>query len=170
MPDLEGPHPQTHEIGSMKYYMKVLQPDETVRFAGKLHWIIYRHAILLAILTVIVAVFALSLTNENQKFLALIAAAILAAVTVVSLLRAWFQQWTTEIAVTDKRVISKQGFIARHTQEMNISKVETVDVSQSIWGRILGFGTVAIVGTGASLEPLRYVATPLRLRNAIIVG
>jgi hypothetical protein len=72
--------------------------------------------------------------------------------------------------VTDKRIIHKDGFIARHTQEMNISKVETVDVVQPFWGRILGYGMVRAVGTGASLETLPYVASPLQLRSSIIAG
>jgi uncharacterized membrane protein YdbT with pleckstrin-like domain len=72
--------------------------------------------------------------------------------------------------LTDKRIIYKRGFISRTTQEMNITKVETVDVVQGIWGRILGYGTVGVIGTGASLERIPYVASPLKMRNAIIVG
>jgi hypothetical protein len=53
---------------------------------------------------------------------------------------------------------------------MNVTKVETVDVLQRFWGRILGYGTVRVIGTGASLETLPYVASPLQLRNAIVVG
>ena len=153
----------------MKYYMKVLQPDENVRYVGKLHWIIYGHSIIFGLLTIAMAAWALSL-SENQKFLALSGAGVLAMVTIVTFLRSWFVQWTTESVVTDKRVIHKRGFISRHTQEMNITKVETVDVDQRFWGRILDYGTVRIVGTGASLEPLSHVASPLQLRNSIIVG
>jgi uncharacterized membrane protein YdbT with pleckstrin-like domain len=153
----------------MSYYTKVLQPDETVKYVGSLHWIVYRHAIVLALLAVIVAVFAMKL-EENQRYFPMLGAAILGILAVLSMLRSRFLQWTTETVVTDKRVIHKHGFIARHTQEMNITKVETVDVLQNFWGRILGFGTVTIVGTGASLEPLPYVASPLELRNSIIVG
>jgi uncharacterized membrane protein YdbT with pleckstrin-like domain len=153
----------------MKYYMRVLQPDENVRYVGRLHWIIYGHSIIFGILTIALAAWAVSL-SESQKFLALSGAGLLAILAIITFLRSWFVQWTTESVVTDKRVIHKRGFIARHTQEMNISKVETVDVDQRLWGRILDYGTVRIVGTGASLEPLPYVASPLQLRNAIIVG
>lgn len=84
--------------------------------------------------------------------------------------KAWFRRVTTEIVVTDKRIIYKRGWIARRTVEMNITKVETVDVRQSVMGRLLGFGTVLIRGTGSSWEPLTWVASPLTLRNAIVVG
>jgi uncharacterized membrane protein YdbT with pleckstrin-like domain len=153
----------------MKYYMKVLQPDERVKYVGKLHWIIYRYSIVLGILTIIVAIYSLSLADK-ERFFAEIGAAILAVLTVIFFLKSWFLQWTTETVVTDKRVIHKVGFIARHTQEMNITKVETVDVVQPFWGRVLGYGYVRVVGTGASLETLPHVASPLQLRNSIIVG
>jgi|SRR6266700_6326888 len=153
----------------MAYYTKVLQPDETVKFVGKLHWTIYRHAIWLGILTLVAAAFSVTLTGD-QKLLPLVGAAILALLTIVSFLPAWFHRVTTEIVVTDKRVIHKVGWISRRTEEINVSKVETVDVTQGIWGRLLDSGTVLIRGIGGSWEPLRHVAEPLQLRNAIIVG
>jgi uncharacterized membrane protein YdbT with pleckstrin-like domain len=153
----------------MKYYLKVLQPDEKVKFVGKLHWIVYKYSILLAIVAVLVAFFSLNL-DETQRPLALIASSVLAVLAFILFVKSWFLQWTTETVVTDKRIIHKTGFISRHTQEMNITKVETVDVFQPFWGRILGYGTVRAVGTGASLETLPYMASPLQLRSAIIVG
>ena len=153
----------------MKYYMKVLQPDETVKYVGKLHWIIYKNSILLGVFAIAMAIVTFGLP-DNQKFLALIGSAILAVLAIYFLLKAWFLQWTTETVVTDKRIIHKVGFIARYTKEMNITKIETVDVRQSFWGRVLGYGTVMAIGTGATLETLPYIASPLLLRSAIIAG
>ena len=153
----------------MSYYQKVLQPGETVKYVGKLHWIIYRHAIVLVIITITVAIFS-SMLSADQRYFGLVGCAIFGILTIISFLRAWFLQWTTETVVTDKRIIHKLGFIARRTQEINITKVETVDVRQTFWGRILGYGSVTAIGTGASLETLPYVASPLQLRNSIIVG
>ena len=153
----------------MKYYMKVLQPDETVKYVGKLHWIIYKNSILLGVFAIAMAIVTFGLP-DNQKFLALIGSAILAVLAIYFLLKAWFLQWTTETVVTDKRIIHKGGFIARYTKEMNITKIETVDVRQSFWGRVLGYGTVMAIGTGATLETLPYIASPLLLRSAIIAG
>ena len=93
-----------------------------------------------------------------------------ALLSFLSFLSSWFERATTEIVVTDKRIIHKRGWIARRTEEMNITKVETVDVAQNVAGRMLNYGTVLIRGTGGSWEPLRRVAAPLTLRNAIIVG
>ncbi len=153
----------------MAYYTKVLQPDETVRYVGGLHWIIYRNAILFGILALIAGV--LSLTQQaNQPPIALVAFGVFLLLALISFVRSWLIKVGTEIVVTDKRIIHKVGLIARRTEEMNVTKVETVDVSQGIAGRILGFGTVLIRGIGSSWEPLRHVAAPLALRNAIIVG
>jgi hypothetical protein len=159
----------TPEVQPMSYYAKVLQPDEQVRYVGKLHWIIYRSSILLGITAILMAIFSSTL-DGNQGYAALIGAAILAVLAIMAFLRSWFHQWTTETVVTDKRIIHKVGFISRSTKEMNITKVETVDVVQSFWGRILGYGMVRAIGTGASLETLWYMASPLQLRSAIIVG
>jgi len=153
----------------MKYYLKVLQPGETVKYVGKLHWIIYKSSLLLAAIAVLAAVFSFEL-EESQRPLAFVAAALLGVLAIIFFLKSWFLQWTTETVVTDKRIIHKGGFIARYTKEMNITKVETVDVIQPFWGRILGYGTVIAVGTGATLETLPHMASPVQLRSAIIVG
>ena len=87
-----------------------------------------------------------------------------------SFLRAWFRRWTTEIAVTDRRVVLKRGFIRRHTVEMNMQKVESVDVDQTQLGRMFNYGTVTIKGTGSTLESLRMIDHPLKLRSAITAG
>jgi len=153
----------------MKYYERVIQPDEHIKFIGRLHWVIYKYAILLGILAIAAAIFALKLSDE-QRPLALIGSAILAIIAIVIFIRHLFRQWTTEIVVTDKRIIYKLHFIARFTEEMNITKVETVIVEQSFWGRILGYGKVVAKGTGQTMEFLDHVASPLELRSAILVG
>jgi uncharacterized membrane protein YdbT with pleckstrin-like domain len=84
-------------------------------------------------------------------------------------LSAALRRATTELAVTDQRVLFKQGVFSRHTIEMNRSKVESVDVDQSVLGRILGYGTVVLRGTGGSLEPMTNVAHPFKLRSHITV-
>jgi uncharacterized membrane protein YdbT with pleckstrin-like domain len=81
--------------------------------------------------------------------------------------REGLQRWGTEIAVTDRRVIYKTGLIRRHTAEMNMDKVESVTVTQSLLGRLLDFGSVRIRGTGEGLEHLHYISSPISLRNTI---
>jgi uncharacterized membrane protein YdbT with pleckstrin-like domain len=152
----------------MAYYQKVLQPDETVVAVGNLHWVIYGRALVcfgLAVLALVLTWWfpAAELGDE-------IVAAVLFCLGLIALLHAWIIRKTTEVVVTDRRIIHKRGLISRHTEEMNITKVETVDVDQGITGRVLGYGTLVVHGTGGGWEPLHRLAAPLRLRNAIIAG
>ncbi len=77
----------------------------------------------------------------------------------------WIQYKSSEFAITNKRVIVKTGFISRKILEMNLNKVETVNVEQSIWGRMLGFGTIIIVGTGGTKEIFHDIKSPLKFRR-----
>ena len=152
----------------MRYVRKVLQPGETVVYATKLHWLIYVNTILLAIACVALVGAAVS-TSDNQSIsLAFAIAAIIFALLALSTgLRAFIRRATTELAVTDHRVIYKSGLLSRHTIEMNRDKVESVDVDQSLLGRIFGYGTVVVRGTGGSLEPIRNIGDPLTFRSHI---
>ena len=113
----------------MRYVRKVLQPGETVVYATRLHWLIYVNTILLAIACVVLVGAAVS-TSDNQSIsLAFAIAAIIFALLALSTgLRAFIRRATTELAVTDHRVIYKSGLLSRHTIEMNRDKVESVDV------------------------------------------
>ena len=78
----------------------------------------------------------------------------------------FIQQATSEFAITTKRVIIKEGVIARRTLEMNLSKIETVNVDQSIIGRILNYGSITIIGTGGTHEVFHNIAHPMQFRKA----
>ena len=75
------------------------------------------------------------------------------------------QQKTSEFVITNKRIIMKTGLISRKTFEMNLQKIESVNVDQSFWGRLLGYGTVSIVGTGGSRESFSDISKPLLFRR-----
>jgi len=156
----------------MPYYTKVLQPDETVRVIGRLHWSVYVRGLIVIVLAGAIAVLPLSgkLPNPDWQHYAGIAAAVIGALGLLLLLAAWIRRRATEIVVTDRRVIFKRGLLTRHTVEMNVSKIETVDVEQGIGGRIWNYGTLMIRGTGAGFEPLEGVGSPILIRNAIVAG
>jgi uncharacterized membrane protein YdbT with pleckstrin-like domain len=72
---------------------------------------------------------------------------------------------TSEFAITNKRVIIKVGFISRKTLEMNLQKIESITVDQTILGRILGYGTIMVIGTGGTKEPFCNIVAPLEFRK-----
>lgn len=150
----------------MAYVNSVLQPGETVKAIGRLHWINYLKAFLLAALAVVCLLYGQQEATRVGRGAAYVGWLLL-ALAIVLFLGAWFTRQMTELSVTNHRVIYKTGFIRRHTVEMNMDKVETVNVDQSIWGRILGYGTIHVLGTGQGIESLRRIASPLSVRNAI---
>jgi uncharacterized membrane protein YdbT with pleckstrin-like domain len=150
----------------MSYVNKVLEPGEAVAHVTRTHWRVYLPAIVL-LLFAIAALAASSYVAADLVLVPRIAAAALALLAAASWLPAFIGRWTTELAVTNRRVIFKSGLFRRHTMEMNMSKVESVDVDQSVAGRILGFGTVTIHGTGGGIESMRNIANPIAFRNHV---
>jgi uncharacterized membrane protein YdbT with pleckstrin-like domain len=148
----------------MSYLQRVLQPGEQVRQIASLHWIGYWRGVAAALLAV--GAYWLSETRLLPGIWRYTAYAV-ALVAVVLLIEQWLRWWVTEIAVTDRRVIYKKGLIRRQTNEMNMDKVESVQIDQSILGRMLDYGDVTILGTGEGFETLRTIANPIELRNCI---
>lgn len=79
---------------------------------------------------------------------------------------AWLERWLSEYVITNRRIIIKTGFIARNTFEMNLSKIESVNVEQSIMGRILNYGSITIIGSGGTRETFHNIAHPLEFRKS----
>jgi uncharacterized membrane protein YdbT with pleckstrin-like domain len=86
----------------------------------------------------------------------------------IFLLVAYIRYKTTELAITNKRVIAKFGFISRRTVEININKVESVQVEQGIAGRIFDYGSLIIAGAGDPQAPIPGISDPMRFRKAFI--
>jgi len=137
----------------MPYVDRVLQEGESVRHIARISWVTYLPGLLLwAVAGVLAGILP---SAPALHFLVLTVAAIVFIIGTILLARAWFHRVTTEIAVTDRRIIYKRGF------------VESVDVDQSILGRLLDYGDVIIHGTGMGIEPLPNIDHPLELRNHI---
>ena len=149
----------------MSYVRSVLQPGEKIRFATTIHWITYAPGVLVAVLGCAAYWMAVQPVSAYGIWVGI--ALFLFAGAAVLLFRAWFKRWTTEIAVTDRRIIHKWGFIYRETNEMQLSKVESVKVDQSIPGRLLGYGNIFVQGTGSGLEQLEKIASAIQFRNHV---
>jgi uncharacterized membrane protein YdbT with pleckstrin-like domain len=153
----------------LRYVRRVLQPNETIVYAARLHWRVYARSACLLIVGAILVVAAAAFPGRAPDLgLALhIAAGIVLLLALSAGLHGLLRRATTELAVTDHRVIFKTGLLRRHTIEMNRGKVESVDVDQTIPGRVFGYGTIIVRGTGGSLEPIRDIAHPLAFRSRI---
>jgi uncharacterized membrane protein YdbT with pleckstrin-like domain len=154
------------------YVTSVLQPGETVKVIGRLHWTVFIRSVLLAAVSLLLMVYGEKVFMNSIIGKGIVYAGWVGmAVAAVMFLDAAFKRWTTELSVTTHRVIYKRGFIWRHTVEMNMDKVETVNVDQSIMGRILGYGTIHVLGTGqGGIQSLHGMGAPITIRNAITAG
>ena len=151
----------------MSYVKRVLQPGEEVRHISSIHWIVYWPGVAVAAVAIAVFWFA------DGRYLPRVwqySAYALGLVAFALLIRELYQWLITEIAVTNRRVIYKKGLVRLHTNEMNMDKVESVQVNQSVLGRMFDFGTVRILGTGEGFEALNTVAGPVALRNSIVTA
>jgi hypothetical protein len=80
----------------------------------------------------------------------------------------WFRGVTADLAVTSRRVMLKTGLVSRDAYELRLGQLESLKVTQGIWGRILGYGTVSVHGTGGSTASVCYVAAPVRFRQQVL--
>jgi uncharacterized membrane protein YdbT with pleckstrin-like domain len=150
-----------------RYIDEILQPGEKVLYSTNAHWIFYFPAIVAWIVALGFFVASRQTTVDGLVLLCLVAAALAALAALYWTMRGWFHRWTTETDVTNLRVVHKTGFVKRRTFEMALDKVESVDVNQSILGRILNYGDVTIRGVGEGIETIATIASPLAFRTSI---
>lgn len=92
---------------------------------------------------------------------------VLLALGALALAVGFIKRSSTELAVTNRRVIAKFGLVRRSTVELNLSKIESIRVEQSVVGRLLGYGSIFVTGTGSTMEPIPYIADPIKFRQAV---
>jgi hypothetical protein len=145
------------------YTAATLQADEKPLHQTTIHWMALSGSVIGAVLTLIVIVPIAMFAAWKDFYWAWV----LVVIPVGILVSASVTIRTSELVITDRRVLIKVGFIQRHTFEMFISKIESVAVFQSMLGRVFNYGTVEIRGTGGSSESFATIAEPLPFRDAI---
>ena len=147
----------------MSYLQKSLAPGEAVVAVFQLHWIVWIRFWVVLVLGIIAVVALLAAGTRWAQWGALAAA-------VVAILIAGYQWlWLRGIeqAVTTRRVVRKVGIVSRATIELRLASIETVDLHQSFWGRIFGFGNVEITGRGETAMALYRIAHPIAVKRDI---
>ncbi|WP_448040615.1 PH domain-containing protein [Bradyrhizobium liaoningense] len=150
-----------------RYIDEILQPGERVLYSTNAHWIFYFPAIVAWIVALALFVLSRQATADWLVLLCLAGAGLVALAALYWTVKGWFHRFTTETDVTNLRVVHKTGFIKRRTFEMALDKVESVDVDQTILGRILNYGDVTIRGVGEGIETIKTIASPLAFRSSI---
>jgi uncharacterized membrane protein YdbT with pleckstrin-like domain len=152
-----------------RYIDEILQPGEKVLYSTNAHWIFYFPAIVAWIVALALLIVSLTVAAGIPSLVLACwaAAAVIAIAALYWTVRGWFHRLTTETDVTDRRVVHKTGFIKRRTFEIALDKIESVDVDQTILGRILNYGDVTIMGVGEGRQTISTIASPLAFRSAI---
>jgi uncharacterized membrane protein YdbT with pleckstrin-like domain len=150
-----------------RYIDEILQPGERVLYSTNAHWIFYFPAIVAWVVALGLFVASRRFDIYSVEMLCLFGSGLVALAALFWTVKGWFHRLTTETDVTNLRVVHKTGFITRKTFEMSLDKVESVDVDQSILGRILNYGNVTIRGVGKGFEKIDTIASPLDFRNSI---
>ena len=158
----------------MSYIQSNLVPGETVMYQTRLHWIvmlwhIVLECLLFAFLGVLLLYHVLHQSSiDLQTVHAMEGGAVALLVCGLSvILMGMVRRNATEMAVTNRRVVIKTGLGSRKTIEMLLNKVESIEVSETAMGRMLGFGTIVVIGTGGTSEPFHKVAHPLEFRSQV---
>jgi uncharacterized membrane protein YdbT with pleckstrin-like domain len=146
----------------MSYLDDHLLGGERIVYRAHLHWIIFATAFIVALLGLALTIFLRWLDPQYWYLgLALIGIGLLLAISPA------IRYTSSEFAVTDKRVLAKHGFIQRDSIETLLSKVEAIGVDQGIVGRLLGYGSINITGTGGTEELFPQISRPLEFRRQI---
>jgi hypothetical protein len=169
----------THKIGSsrkvqMSYVESHLVAGETVIYQTRLHWIVMLgHIILGCFLLGLPGAFLLyyaasqpGIEAGNLHLIQAVGVALLIG-GIVAIVMGMVRRNATEMAVTNRRVVIKTGIVGRTTIEMLLNKVESIEVGETAFGRMLGYGTIVVIGTGGTPEPFHQVAHPLEFRSQV---
>lgn len=147
----------------MTYIDRHLMQDEEIAVRRRLHWVVFLGPLLLALVS-LVAVFAGLYTGH--PWIQIVAGGVL-AIAAIWAAPILIRYLSTEFAVTNKRLIRKEGALRHSSRELHLSKVESVHVEQSLAGRVLGYGSMIVSGTGGLNHVFERIPHPLRFREEI---
>jgi uncharacterized membrane protein YdbT with pleckstrin-like domain len=137
------------------YVDSSLLPDEQIVYKATLHWTIFWQCWLIILIGIASLIFQ-PIVGGLIIFVGLLVG-----------LRKFIEYKTSEFAVTTKRVIIKVGVFRRRTLELLLRQVEAISVDQTVLGRMLGFGSVTLTGTGGVREVFHNISSPLEFRRQI---
>jgi membrane protein YdbS with pleckstrin-like domain len=158
----------------MSYIDSNLIPGETVIYRTRLHWIvmlghIVMGCLVLALPGALLLYYALSPPRGDSLMSHVMEGGGIALLIagLVAILAGMVRRNATEMAVTTRRVVIKAGIVSRKTIEVMLNKVESIEVSEPALGRMLGYGTITVIGTGGTVEPFHDMAHPLAFRSHV---
>ena len=152
----------------MSYIHKSLLDGEEILYLTRRHKIIFTYPVLwLLVSAILFGIKYFFVFKPEVNYALMIFSGIFLATSLIHALVIWTNYLCAEFGITNQRVIVKEGFLKRKTIEVFLKSVESVQVDQSIWGRILNFGTVIVSGTGGVTDPLNMIRNPLDFKKQV---
>lgn len=161
------------------YVRRAMQDNERILYAAQLHWIIYHMGVGILIFGALVGHFGPTLigylfgegeiASFASRYIKYIALGIV-GLGALEILFAYIRQISTELVITNQRVIAKHGFVSTTSYELMLMKVEGATIDQSVLGRMLGYGTLMVKGTGGGISPIDHVANPYIFHNHLMTA
>ena len=151
----------------MSYIDRHLVPGERVVFRTRFHPVMFTGTVFFALCVVAVAALIMhrnALAPETVRLLWLCALLTI----IISFVSPYLRWRSSEFAVTTRRVLVKVGLVSIHTVELLLAKVEAIGVEQPLTGRLLGYGTLRLVGTSGTVEIFPRVARAEAVREAVV--
>ncbi len=154
----------------MGYIEDNLVHGEAIVFRTKLHWwvivILVVNAVIFAALLSFLGTLLLSLGTTSTPSSTSVQTSMLSALcllcgapfVLLALIMGFLSYTSSEFGLTNRRIMIKTGIIRRHTLELNLGKVESFQVRETLWGRIVGYKTIILTGSGGTHQPFKYVA------------
>jgi len=153
----------------MSYVEENLMPNERVIFLARIHDAIFLEPLAVFFMSALLLAGAWASSGEGSGSSAclIIFGIVFLFFTTLLAVKALVIKLTTELAVTNQRIVAKTGLVKMRTLELLLQKVESVGVNQNLGGRLMGFGTITITGTGGTKEGFRGIAAPMTVRKRI---
>lgn len=139
-----------------------LLDGERIVHRARPHWIVFGTPIVLAVAGIALAI-TLQLTSQDYWYIGAGLTGLAALLAVPPALR----YASSDFAVTDKRVLARMGLVHRESIETLLTKIEGIGVDQDLWGRLFGYGTITITGTGGTRESIACIPRPLEFRRQV---
>ncbi len=162
----------------MSYLQKMLLPDERLLYVATIHWVVFIPGVLLTVIGGVLGASSYGLAgyllgsessfNPYVGHLLAGVSLVMAFLGLILLTGALIRQSSTELAITNRRIIAKYGFISRATFEMLMDRVTGANFDQTITGRLMGYGTILVHGMGGDVSPFELISNPQLFQRTLM--
>jgi len=152
----------------MGYVEKNLLPDEKIMLKAQVHWAVFIAPVMVIGMILLLSILILA-ESAGSNYISILFCGVLVLfiIGLMPTISSAIIYFTTEFALTDRRIIAKTGLLRQRSLELMLSKVESIGVNQPLVGRLLNYGTITVIGTGGTREPFLNIAAPMSLRQCI---